>query len=70
MNKVIWKSTGEWLYFLGNILVEVIVVFILDCLLILSLLKHRGVGAFLNQNNEDPNGKSPLNSSIDNYELN
>ena len=46
MDKSIWKSTGEWPYFLGNVLVEVKVVFLPDCSLILSLLKHRDVGAF------------------------
>ena len=46
MDKSIWKSTGKWLYFLGNVLVEVRVVFLPDCPLILSLLKHRDVGAF------------------------
>ena len=35
-------------YFLGNILVRVRVVFLSNCLLVLSLLKHRNVGAFLN----------------------
>ena len=30
------------------------VVFLSDCPLILSLLKHRGVDAFLNKKNEDP----------------
>ena len=44
MNKLIWKSTGEWSYFLGNVLVKVRVVFLLDCSLVLSLLKHRDVG--------------------------
>ena len=48
MDKLIWKSTGEWLYFLGNVLVEIRVVFLLDCPLILSLFKHRDVGAFFN----------------------
>ena len=48
MNKSIWKITGEWSYFLGNVLVEVRVVFLPDCPLVLSLLKHRGVGVFLN----------------------
>ena len=42
----VWKSTGEWSYFLGNVLVKVRVVFLPDCPLILSLLKHRDVGAF------------------------
>ena len=30
------------------------VVFLLDYSLVLSLLKHRSVGAFLNKKNEDP----------------
>ena len=46
MDEVIWKLTGEGPYFLGNVLVGVRVVFLLDCPLILSLLKHRDVGAF------------------------
>ena len=46
MDKSIWKSTGEWPYFLGNVLVEVRVVFLPNCPLILSLLKHGDVGAF------------------------
>ena len=46
MDKSIWKSTGEWPYFLGNVLVKVRVVFLPDYPLILSLLKHRDVGAF------------------------
>ena len=46
MDKSIWKLTGEWPYFLGNVLVEIKVVFLLDCPLILSLLKHKDVGAF------------------------
>ena len=46
MDKLIWKSTGEWSYFLGKVLVEVRVVFLPDCPLIFSLLKYRDVGAF------------------------
>ena len=46
MDKSIWKSTEDWPYFLGNVLIEVKVVFLPDCPLILSLLKHRDVGAF------------------------
>ena len=53
MDKIIWKSTEEWPYFLNNVLVEFRIVFLPNCLLILSLLKHRGVEAFLNQTNED-----------------
>ena len=48
MDKAIWKLTGEWSYFLGNVLVGVRVAFLPDYPLILSLLKHRGVRAFLN----------------------
>ena len=56
MDKVIWKLieelkkkklTREWSYFLGNVLVGVRVVFLLDCPLVLFLLKYKGVGAFL-----------------------
>ena len=36
----------EWSYFLDNVLVKVRVVFLSDCPLIFSLLKHRDVGAF------------------------
>ena len=32
--------------------------------LVLSLLKHRGVGAFLNLKIRNPNRESPLNNSI------
>ena len=46
MDKSIWKLTGEWPYFLGNVLVEVRDVFLLDCHLVLSLLKHKNVGTF------------------------
>ena len=53
MDKSIWKSTREWPYFLGNVSVEVRVVFLPDCPLILSLLKHRDVGAFYNYENEE-----------------
>ena len=47
MNKEIWKSR-EKPYFLGNVLVVVKVAFLPGCLLVLSLLKHRDVGVFLN----------------------
>ena len=65
MNKSIWKLIGEWSYFLGNVLVEVRVAFLLDCHLVLSLLKHKGVGVFLNKKIRNPNRGSPLNNSID-----
>ena len=48
MDKAIWKLTGELSYFLDNVLVGVRVAFLPECPLVLSLLKHRGVGAFLN----------------------
>ena len=41
-----FENQQESDYFLGNVLVEVRVVFLPDCPLILSLLKHRDVGAF------------------------
>ena len=53
MEKENWKSTGEWPYFLGNVLVGVKVVFLPGCPLLLSLLKHKSVGTFFNQKNED-----------------
>ena len=49
VNKVIWKSTVEWSYFLDNVLVRVKVVFLSACSLILFLLKHKVVEAFLNK---------------------
>ena len=48
VNKSIWKLRGKWSNFVGNILVGFRVVFLPDCSLILSLLKYRGVRAFLN----------------------
>ena len=48
MDKIIWKLTGKWSYFLGNVLMEVRVAFLPDYPLILSLLKYKDVGAFLN----------------------
>ena len=54
MERENWKSTGEWPYFLGNVLVGVKVVYLPGCPLLLSLLKHRSVGTFFNQKNEDP----------------
>ena len=41
------------------------VVFLPNCLLVLSLHKYKGVGAFLNQKIKIPNRRSPLNNSID-----
>ena len=65
MDKVIWKLTREQPYFLSNVLVGVRAVFLLDYPLVLSLLKYRSVGAFLNPKNKDPKQVSPLNNSID-----
>ena len=48
MDKGIWKLIEEWPFFLDNVLVGVRVVFLLNCPLILSLLKYKSVGAFLN----------------------
>ena len=45
------------------------IVFLPDCPLILSLLKHKGVRAFLNKKMKNPNRGSPLNSSIDKLHL-
>ena len=43
------------------------VVFLPNCPLVLSLLKHRGIGAFLNKKKmRIPNRENPLNNSIDN----
>ena len=45
MDKVIWKSTRERPYFLGNVLMGVRVVFLPNCPLVFSLLKYKDVGA-------------------------
>ena len=58
MDKVIWNSTEEWTYFLGNILVE-------DCPLVLSLLKDKGVGAIFEPKKKIPNRGSLLNNNVD-----
>ena len=49
MDKTIWKSTGNGSYFLGNILVEVRVIYLPNYPLILSLHKYRDVEIFLNK---------------------
>ena len=46
MDKTIGKLIGNLFYFLGNVLVGVRVTFLPNYPLILSLLKHRGVGYF------------------------
>ena len=51
--------------FLGNFLVGVRVVFLSNCHLVLSLLKHNGVGVFLNKKKRIPSNGKPLDSSID-----
>ena len=40
------------------------VIFLPDCPLVLSLLKHRDIWAFLNIKMRNPNRGSPLNNSI------
>ena len=46
------------------------VVFLPDCLLVLSLLKYRDVWAFLNQKNKDPNQENPLRLRVLNFDIN
>ena len=41
------------------------VVFLPDYPLVLSLLKYKGIGAFLNKKMRNLNRRAPLNSSID-----
>ena len=53
MDNVIWKLIEKWFYFLGNVLVRVRVAFLPNCPLALSLLKYKGIGAFLNKKNEE-----------------
>ena len=60
MDKIIWKSTGNGSYFLGNVLVRVRIVFLPNYPLVLSMHKHRGVGIFLNKKNEVPKQGKPL----------
>ena len=59
MNKEIWRSISEWLYFLDNVLVGVRNVFLPNCSSVLSLLKYKNVGAFFNLKNEDPKPEKP-----------
>ena len=49
---------------LGKDLVGVRVAFLPNYPLVLSLLKHKGVGAFLNLKIRNPHRESPLNNSI------
>ena len=55
----------ECSYFVGNDLVQVRHVFLPKHLLVLSLLKPRGVGIFW-EKKYGPNRGNPLNNSIDN----
>ena len=48
VDKAVWKITEKLSYFLGNVLVGVRVAFLPEYPLVLFLLKHRGVGVFLN----------------------
>ena len=65
MDKVVWKLTEEWPYFVGNILVGVRVVFLTNCLLVFPLLKYRVVRALWTKKMKIPNRESLLNSNID-----
>ena len=65
MDNVIWKLIEKWSYFLGNVLVRVRVAFLSDCTLVLSILKYKGIGSFLNKKMRNINKRAPLNSSID-----
>ena len=55
---------GECSYFVGNVLVQVRYVFLLDTLLVLFLLKPKGVGEFWKKKKFGSNRRNPLNSSI------
>ena len=52
-------------HFLGNVLVEIRIGFLSDCPLVLSLLKHKNVGSFLNKKLRNPDRGSLLNNNID-----
>ena len=59
MDKVIWKFTEKLSYFLDNILMGVRVTFLSEWPLVLLLLKHKNIRAFLNLKNEkSKEGKS------------
>ena len=59
MNKSIGKLIKEWSYFLSNVLMGVRVVFLSDYSLILCLLRHKSVTAFLNKKKEEFKSKKP-----------
>ena len=48
MDKIIWKLTGKWSHFLGNVLVGVKVTFLPDYPVVLSLLKYKSIKTLLN----------------------
>ena len=58
-----WVS-GRVFLFVGNVLVHVRHIFLLDYPLVLSLLKPRSVRIFWNKKKFNPNRRSLLNSSI------
>ena len=60
------KINRRVVFFLGKDLVGVRIAFLSNYPLVLSLLKHRSVGTFLNLKIRNPNRRSPLNNSIDN----
>ena len=60
------KINRRVVFFLGKDLVGVRIAFLPNYPLVLSLLKHRGVGTFLNLKIRNPNRGNPLNNSIDN----
>ena len=64
MNKVIWKSIGEWSYFLSNVLVKIRVVFLPNYHLVLFLHTYRSLGVFQKKKKKSKQGSS-LNNSID-----
>ena len=58
-------NVGEWTCFVSNILVGVKFFFLLNCPLVLSLLKSMGVRYFWTNKMFNPNRGSFLNSSMD-----
>ena len=58
------KINKRVVLFLGKDLVRVRVTFLPNYPLVLSLLKYRGIRAFLNLKIRNPNRESPLNNSI------
>ena len=57
--------TREWPYFLDNVLARVKIIFLPNCFLILSLLKHRSVRHFWTKKKMRISNKgSSLNSTV------